>query len=91
MESKIWIQYSEDQDTYDQPFRYYVQVKESKTATVEFIGIIEGNFDSSNLTEFPNVKWIPQRTGLYFAETFVWDTNAVPLASKGPILLIHVI
>jgi len=91
IESKIWIQYSEDQDTYDQPFRYYVQVKESTTATVEFIGIIEGSFDATNTSEFPNVKWIPQRTGLYFVETFVWDTNAVPLASKGPIMLILVI
>jgi hypothetical protein len=90
IESKILIQYSEDQETYNQPFRYYVQVKESTTATVEFIGIIEGNLDPSNNIQFPNVKWVPQSTGLYLAETFVWDTNAVPLASKGPIILILV-
>jgi len=38
----------------------------------------------------PSVEWTPQNTGLYFVETFVWDPNAVPLASKGPIALILV-
>jgi len=90
IESKIQILYSEDPDTYDQPYRYYVQVKESATATVEFIGIIEGSFDSTNRNDFPNVKWTPKNTGLYIAETFVWDPDAVPLASKGPIILILV-
>ncbi len=90
IESKIWIQYSEDQDTSEQPYRYYIQVKQSgEKAFVEFIGIYEGSFSSAG-AQFPEVKWTPKNTGLYFVETFVWDTNAVPLASKGPIILILV-
>ncbi len=90
IESKIWIQYSEDQETSEQPYRYYVQVKQSgEKAFVEFIGIYEGSFSSAG-AKFPEVKWTPKNTGLYFAETFVWDTNAVPLASKGPVILILV-
>jgi len=89
-ESKIWIQYSEDQETSEQPYRYYVQVKQTgEKAFVEFIGIYEGSFISAG-AKFPEVKWTPNNTGLYFVETFVWDTNAVPLASKGPIILILV-
>jgi len=90
IQSKIWIQYSEDQETSEQPYRYYVQVKQSgKQAFVEFIGIYEGSFSSAG-AKFPEVKWTPKNIGLYFVETFVWDTNAVPLASKGPIILILV-
>ena len=90
IESKIWIQYSEDQETSEQPYRYYVQVKQSgEKAFVEFIGIYEGSFSSAG-AKFPEVKWTPKNIGLYFVETFVWDTNAVPLASKGPIILILV-
>ncbi len=90
IESKIGIQYSADQETSEQPYRYYVQIKQSGTIPfVEFIGIYEGSFSSAEVL-FPAVKWTPKNTGLYFVETFVWDTNAVPLASKGPIILILV-
>ena len=90
IQSKIWIQYSEDQETSEQPYRYYVQVKQSgEKAFVEFIGIYEGSFNTAG-AKFPEVKWTPKNIGLYFVETFVWDTNAVPLASKGPIILILV-
>jgi len=88
-ESKIVLQYSEDQETSEQPYRYYVQVKTGKPAFVEFIGIYEGSFSSAG-AKFPEVKWTPNNTGLYFVETFVWDPNAVPLASKGPIMPILV-
>jgi len=95
IKSKIWIQYSEDQETTEQPYRYYVQIKKTverfgqDITFVEFIGIYEGSFDTAG-AKFPEVKWTPKNTGLYFVETFVWDTNAVPLASKGPIMLILV-
>jgi len=95
IQSKIWIQYSEDQETSEQPYRYYVQIKQTvekfgqRITFVEFIGIYEGSFSSAG-AKFPEVKWTPKNTGLYFVETFVWDTNAVPLASKGPIILILV-
>lgn len=88
--SKIVIEFSADQETSEQPYRYYVQIKQSgEKAFVEFIGIHEGSFSSAEAL-FPSVKWTPSKTGLYFVETFVWDTNAVPLASKGPIILILV-
>ena len=91
IESRIGIQYTADQETYEQPYRYYVQVKQSgEKAFVEFIGIYEGSFRDSGEVLFPSVKWTPQSTGLYFVETFVWDADAVPLASKGPVILILV-
>lgn len=91
IKSKVGIQYSEDQETYEQPYRYYVQIKQSgEKAFVEFIGIYEDSFVDSGDVLFPSVKWTPQSTGLYFVETFVWDPNGVPLASKGPVILILV-
>ena len=89
IQSKIWIQYSSDQESIEQPYIYYVQIKESDTAMVEFIGKAEGIFLSGG-TQVPIIEWTPQNDGLYFAETFVWDPEAAPLASKGPISLILV-
>jgi len=90
IESNVSIQYSSDQDTFEQPFVYYAQVKKSeKGGYVEFIGKFEGTFQSTG-TQSPLVEWTPENTGLYFIETFVWDPNAVPLASKGPIMLVSV-
>jgi len=89
IESNLSIQYSSDQDTFEQPFVYYAQVKQSEKGFVEFIGKFEGTFQSIG-TQSPLVEWTPQNKGLYFIETFVWDPNAVPLASKGPIMLVLV-
>ena len=90
IQSKIWIQFSAEQETDEQPYIYYVQIKQSgKKAYVEFIGKAEGAFETGG-TRIPVVEWTPEREGLYFIETFVWDPNAVPLASKGPISLILV-
>ncbi len=89
IESNVLIQYSSDQDTFEQPFVYYTQVKQSEKGFVEFIGKFEGTFQSTE-TQSPLVEWIPQNKGLYIIETFVWDPNAVPLASKGPIMLVAV-
>ena len=90
IQSKIWIKFSADQETDEQPYVYYVQIKQSgEKAYVEFIGKFEGSFETAG-TQTPVVEWTPQREGLYFVETFVWDPNAVPLASKGPISLILV-
>ncbi len=89
IESNVSIQYSSDQDTFEQPFVYYAQVKQSEKGFVEFIGKFEGTFQSTG-TQSPLVEWTPQNKGLYFIETFVWDPNAVPLASKGPIMLVLV-
>ena len=90
IQSRIWIQYSADQASPEQPYIYYTQIKQSgKLPFVEFIGKAEGTFETGG-TKMPSVEWTPQNTGLYFVETFVWDPNAVPLASKGPIALILV-
>ena len=90
IQSRVWIQYSAEQETPQQPYIYYIQIKQSgEKAFVEFIGKAEGVFETGG-TQIPVVEWTPQNTGLYFVETFVWDPNAVPLASKGPISLILV-
>lgn len=90
IQSNIWIQYSSDQESYEQPYVYYAQVKQSgEKAFVEFIGTYEGSFQSAG-SKFPAVEWTPEDKGIYFVETFVWDPTAVPLASKGPIMLVLV-
>jgi len=89
IESNVSIQYSSGQDIFEQPYVYYAQVKQSEKGFVEFIGKFEGTFQSTG-TQAPWVEWTPQNKGLYFIETFVWDPNAVPLASKGPIMLVLV-
>ena len=89
IESNVSIQYSSDQDTFEQSFVYYAQVKQSEKGFVEFIGKFEGTFQSLGM-QSPLVEWTPQNKGLYIIETFVWDPNAVPLASKGPIMFVGV-
>ena len=95
IQSTIWIQYSEDQDSENQPYVYWIQIKESvevegeTKSFVEFIGKAEGVFTSAE-QQMPSVSWTPEKPGLYFVESFVWDPVALPLASKGPISLVLV-
>ncbi len=95
IQSKIWIQYASDQGSVEQPYIYYVQIKKSEEINdenkpfIHFIGKTSGTFFSGG-TQIPVIEWTPQEKGVYFAETFVWDPNAVPLSSKGPISLILV-
>ena len=95
IQSKIWIQYASDQGSVEQPYFYYVQIKKSEPVGdenkpfVHFIGKTSGTFFSGG-TQIPVIEWTPQKDGVYFAETFVWDPNGVPLASKGPLSLILV-
>ena len=78
-----------------QQYVYWIQIKKSieingeTKSFVEFIGNAEGSIDSKGV-EHPSVGWIPENDGLYFVETFVWDPNYNPLASKGPLSLILV-
>ncbi|MEK0382171.1 MAG: hypothetical protein QQN48_03920, partial [Nitrosopumilus sp.] len=79
-----------------QSYVYWIQIKKSVenddgvTITyVEFIGSAEGSIESEDI-EIPSVGWIPQKEGVYFVETFVWDQTNIPLASKGPLSLILV-
>lgn len=90
IQSNIWIQIASEQESYEQPYVYYAQVKQSgEKAFVEYIGTFEGKFEGPG-SQNPTVQWTPEKKGLYFIETFVWDPNAVPLASKGPIILVLV-
>lgn len=90
LQSNLSIQYGISQDTTNQPFVYYTQIKQSgEKPFVEFIGISEGAFEGPG-SKTPSVQWTPTESGLYFVETFVWDPSGVPIASKGPILLVLV-
>ena len=73
-----------------QDYTFYVQVKRSgDSPSVEFLGSSGGRFGGPG-TESPSVAWTPDEEGLYFVETFVWDSDNSPLASKGPVVLVLV-
>jgi len=66
----------------EQPYVYYAQVKQfGEKGTVEFLGVTEGIFNSTQ-PQTPHVTWTPQNEGGFFIETFVWDQNGVALASQ---------
>ncbi|HWY35881.1 MAG TPA: FxLYD domain-containing protein, partial [Nitrosopumilaceae archaeon] len=66
-----------------QAYVYYVQVK-NFAGEVEFIGKSSGIFlgESDNAT----VTWNPTTDGPYFIETYVWNSDNIPLAPSGPII-----
>jgi hypothetical protein len=66
-----------------QAYVYYVQVK-NFAGQVEFIGKYSGVFlgQSDNAT----VTWNPTTDGPYFIETYVWNSDNIPLAPTGPII-----
>ena len=71
-----------------QPYVYYVQIHQSGVPPfVEFLTSTSGSFYGV-FSQSPSVQWTPQKTGLYYIETFVWDHDAIPIADKGPIALI---
>ncbi len=89
IQSDAWIQFSADQKTNETPYTYYVQIKQSGTPFVEFIGKYDGRYIETG-QQSQSVDWIPENSGLFFIETFVWDRNNVPIANPGPIVLILV-
>jgi len=90
IKSKTLIQFATDQPSNETAYTYYVQVKESgKVPYVEFVGKFDGRFIGSG-QEIQTVDWIPENTGLYFVETFVWDRDNVPISEQGPFVLIVV-
>ena len=83
------IQFSDDRTEHETPYTLYVQIKEaSESAPVEFVGKYDGRFVDDNVRHVQNIDWIPDAAGIYMAETFVWDRNNIPLAERGPVLLI---
>lgn len=90
IESKTLIQFAADQKSNETAYTYYVQIKESGTSPfVEYIGKFDGRFSGTEL-ETQAIDWVPEKKGLFFIETFVWDRNNVPIADQGPFVLILV-
>jgi hypothetical protein len=90
IKSKIWIQFAADQESNETAYTYYVQIKESgQPPYVEFIGKSDGRFIGTG-PESQTIDWVPEKKGLFFIETFVWDRNNIPIAEQGPIALIIV-
>jgi len=90
IKSETWIQFATDQASDETPYTYYVQIRESgKIPYVEYIGKFDGRFIGTG-QETQSVDWIPEKAGLFFIETFVWDRNNVPIAEQGPFVLIIV-
>ncbi|MGI0069490.1 MAG: FxLYD domain-containing protein [Nitrosotalea sp.] len=63
-----------------QPYVYYVQVKQFGGQVV-FIGNSQGVFLGP--TDQPSVTWTPDTDGSYYIETYVWNSDKVPLSSAG--------
>ena len=89
IESQTIVQLGSKTNT-ETPYTYYVQIKESgKTPYVEFLGKYDGRFVDDGI-QYQIIDWIPEKKGLFFVETFVWDRNNVPMAEQGPFVLIVV-
>jgi hypothetical protein len=89
------IIYNEKAGKWDQtPYTFYIQIKESSSnpdipPTIEYIGKYDGKFLGNGL-KLQSINWIPEREGLFFIETFVWDENNTPLGAQGPFVLVLV-
>ncbi|MFB5647175.1 MAG: hypothetical protein ACE5RO_03425, partial [Candidatus Nitrosomaritimum yanchengensis] len=90
IQSNVWVQFPKDPSTTETPYRYYAQVKQSGDKPyVEFLGKFDGRFIGTGSQSIA-IDWIPENSGIYFIETFVWDRNNIPISEKGPIVLIVV-
>ncbi|MEJ2259179.1 MAG: hypothetical protein P8X78_01490 [Nitrosopumilaceae archaeon] len=88
--SNVWVQFSKNPSIDETPYRYYAQVKQSGDKPyVEYLGKFDGRFIGTGSQSIV-IDWIPEKSGVYFIETFVWDRNNVPISEKGPIVLIVV-
>ena len=83
IQSNVFVQFSENQKSNETPYTYYAQVKNSNIPTVEFLGKSDGRFIGEG-SQSITIDWIPEQSGIFFIETFVWDRNNVPIANKGP-------
>ena len=64
-----------------QSFVYYVQVKQFD-GQVTFIGKHEGIFLGAG-DQSISVTWTPDTSGSYYIETYVWNSDNIPLSSAG--------
>ncbi len=66
-----------------QSYVYYVQIK-NFGGEVAFIGNSTGVFlGGTDKAHTESVSWTPDKDGPYYIETYVWDSNGVPLSSAG--------
>jgi len=89
IESKTLVQFTDEI-----PYTYYVQIKESPSnldmpSTVEYIGNFDDRFIGNGI-KLQSLDWIPEKKGLFFIETFLWDENNVPITVKGPLVSVLV-
>ena len=90
IKSDLYVKFLNDSESNETPYRYYVQIKESgEIPYVEFLGKFDGRFIGPGVQEV-SIDWIPENSGVFFIETFVWDRNNNPIADKGPIVVIVV-
>jgi hypothetical protein len=90
IQSNALVQFSIDQNSKETPYTYYAQVKQSgEKPYVEFLGKYDGRFIGTGSQPI-SIDWIPENSGIFFIETFVWDRNNIPIADKGPFVLIVV-
>ena len=73
----------------EEHYVFYVQIKEAESGLVEFIGKSSAVL-YENSRENPNIIWIPENEGLFFIETYLWNTDDVTLSSPGEILIINI-
>ncbi len=90
IKSKTLVEFAADPESNETAYTYYVQIKESGAIPyVEYIGKFDGRFIGTG-TDSQSIDWIPENKGLFFIETFVWDKNNVPIAERGPFVLVVV-
>ena len=90
IKSETLIEFAADPESNETAYTYYVQIKESGAIPyVEYIGKFDGRFIGTG-TDSQSIDWIPENKGLFFIETFVWDKNNVPIAERGPFILVIV-
>jgi hypothetical protein len=90
IQSNSVLEFSSDNDPHEIPYTYYVQVKEAGDKPyVEFIGKYDGRYLKEG-SQIQSIDWIPEKEGLFFIETFVWDRSNIPIADHGPVAIIMV-
>jgi len=90
IKSDLFVKFLNDLNSNETPYKYYAQVKQSgEIPYVEFVGKSDGRFIGTGAQEV-SIDWIPENSGVFFIETFVWDRSNNPIADKGPIVVIVV-